>query len=86
MPIERIHPRKLLITSIARKRLIIRTQLFVPLTTVLACKTFTAPWQMTLAWFPFCERMWPAVMSGLFWGCCQLQRKQKQQKLNQPFK
>ena len=30
-------------------------------------------------------RMWPAAMGGLFWRCCQLKQKQKQQKLNQSF-
>ena len=53
MPIKRIHPRKLLIPSIARKRSIIRMQLFMPLTIVLPCKTFTTPWPMTLEWFLF---------------------------------
>jgi hypothetical protein len=53
MPIKRIHPRKLLITPIARKRSIIRMQLFMPLTIVLSCETFAAPGPMTLEWFLF---------------------------------
>ena len=38
MPIKRIHPRKLLITPITRKKPIIRMQLPMPLTIVRLCK------------------------------------------------
>jgi hypothetical protein len=43
MPIQRIHPRKLLITPLARKRPIIRMQLLVPLIIMLPRKPFPAP-------------------------------------------
>ena len=45
MSIERIHPGKLLITPIARKKSMIRMQLFVPLTIVLRAKPLPHPGQ-----------------------------------------
>jgi hypothetical protein len=46
MPIQRIHPRKLLIAPIARKRPIIRMQLLMPLTIMLPRKPLPAPWPL----------------------------------------
>lgn len=53
MSIQSIHPRKLLLASLAIERSIIRVELFVAFTIVLSRKAFVAPRPVTLEGFLF---------------------------------